>query len=488
MKESKRNQFELELRQGVKGDVSFDDYTLGIYATDASIYQIMPFAVVVPMDDEDVINTVKAALKYNVSIIPRGAGTSLGGQAVGASLIIDFSKYMNQVLEFNLKERWVRVQPGLVLDELNEFLKQYNLQFAPDPATGNRATIGGMIGNNSSGAKSIVYGITRDHVLETKTLLSDGTVFNFKESPVHDQIRDLEKAGGREYELISEFKEIIEKNQNEIGKAFPKIMRRVQGYNLDSFINTDNWNLSDLLTGSEGTLGIVLNAKLNLEPLPACKIICAVHFSDFSDCIRNVSPILEHKPSAVEIMDADLIRTAKASPNISKLCGWMEGDPQGILVVEFFGDNPEDVRQKAEKLVSDLQRQGKGFAWPILADPAKQAEVWSVRKDALGIVMSIEGDAKPMGFIEDAAVPLEHLPEYIDGILKFCKQKDVPVIMYAHASVGLIHVRPVLNLKVQEDIDKMKAIARYSFEQVKKYNGSISGEHGDGRTRSPFLE
>ncbi len=488
MEESRLKQLELELREVVKGEVSFDNFTLGIYATDSSIYQIMPVAVVLPRDEKDVISAVRTALKYDLSILPRGAGTSLGGQAAGRSLVIDFSKYMNQVLEVNVKDKWVRVQPGIVLDELNSFLKKYGLHFAPDPATGSRATIGGMIGNNSSGAKSLVYGITRDHVLETRTLLPDGTVLNFKEFPILEYQQKPEKLNSREFELIAGFRKIIDENQDEIIKAYPKVMRRVQGYNLDSFVNTDNWNLSDLITGSEGTLGVVLNAKLNLEPLPSHKILCTVHFADLIECIGSVAPILEHRPSAVEILDEDLVVLARNNFSIAPLCGWIEGDPKGILVVEFFGNSEQEVMKKAEALVADLKKQKKGFAWPILSETEEQDKVWAVRKNGLGIMTGIKGDRKPIAFIEDASIPIENLPEYIDLVLKFCKERDVPVIMYAHASVGLIHVRPMLNLKEQADIDKMKAIARYSFDLVKKYGGSISGEHGDGRTRSPFLE
>ncbi|HEC44643.1 MAG TPA: FAD-binding oxidoreductase [Bacteroides sp.] len=488
MEKAERNQFEAELRNGVKGDVSFDDYTLGIYATDASIYQIMPIAVVVPADEQDVRSAIQVAQKYNISIVPRGGGTSLGGQAAGSSLILDFSKYMNQILEVNVREKWARVQPGIVLDELNAFLKQYGLHFAPDPATSSRATVGGMIGNNSSGTKSIIYGITRDHVIETKTLLSDGSVFNFKASPIGEQLEKLEKTSGREYQLISGFKKIIDDNHDDITKAFPDIMRRVQGYNLDSFVNTDNWNLSNLMTGSEGTLGVILDAKVNLEPLPKSKILCAVHFTDLIECIGTVSTILDHKPSAVEIMDEDVIIRARKNLSIAPLTDWVEGDPKGILVVEFFGNTDEEVKKKAELLASDLQEKKKGYAWPILSEPGQQGKVWAVRKNGLGLMLGIKGDRKPLAFIEDAAIPIEHLPEYINNILKFCRERDVPVAMYAHASVGLIHVRPVLNLKQQIDIDNMKAIARHSFELVKRFGGSLSGEHGDGRTRSPFLE
>ncbi len=487
MEESRRKAFCVDLRKGIRGEVYTDDYTLGVYATDASIYQIMPLAVVVPGNEQDVSHAVRIAGEYRVPVLPRGAGTSLGGQAAGQAIIVDFSKYMNRILEVNVKERWVRVQPGIVLDELNGFLRQYNLHFAPDPATGNRATIGGMIGNNSSGARSILYGITSDHVLETRILLSDGSVFRFTEQEIGRKIRELEKSGGKEFRIYGELKRIVDANREAILEAYPKVMRRVQGYNLDAFAGTDRWNLSRLITGSEGTLGILLEARLNLEPLPASSILCAVHFSDLAGCIRSVAAMLSHGPSAVEILDGDLIRMARESPGTAFQTGWIEGDPQGILIVEFIGASNEETLEKCRKLAGDLKDRDIGYARPILSDPHDQANVWDVRKNGLGILMRTRGDAKPIGFIEDAAVPLEHLPEYISEIQAFCKQREVPVIMYAHASVGLLHVRPVLNLKKQEDIDKMKAIARHSFDLVRRFGGSISGEHGDGRTRSPFL-
>ncbi len=488
MEEATRISFKREILAGIRGEVSFEKFTLGVYATDASIYQFMPLALVVPLDEEDVIHAINTARKYRIPVVPRGGGTSLGGQAVGPSMILDFSKYMNRILEINLKEKWVRVQPGIVLDELNAFLKRYRLHFAPDPATGNRATIGGMIGNNSSGSRSILYGITRDHVLETRVLLSDGTIHHFTRSPVETRLKELEKTDERGYQLLSGLHRIIENHREEIREAYPKIMRRVQGYNLDAYTDTDAWNLSDLITGSEGTLGLLLNAKLNLESLPEARILCVVHFASLSESIRAVAPILRHGPSAVEIMDEDLIRRALENPGIALDAGWIEGTPEGILIVEFSGDNENEVLAKANGLAADLRGKDTGYAWPVISDPEQQAKVWAVRKDGLGLMMRTQGDAKPIGFIEDAAVHLEHLPEYIDGILTFCTGLEVPVIMYAHASVGLIHVRPVLDLKEATDVGKMKSIARHSFELVKKFNGSISGEHGDGRTRSPFLE
>ena len=490
MTESKLQTLEQELRQHVRGDVSFDDVTRGIYATDASVYQITPVAVVLPRDEQDVRAVVETAARHGASILPRGGGTSLGGQAVGPSIVIDFSKYMNKVLELNTEERWVRVQPGIVLDELNAALAPHGLHFAPDPATSSRATVGGMMGNNSSGTKSIIYGITRDHVLETKALLSDGTILELGEWSAEEYDRRAAGTNGnrREAEILSGFRGIINSHRDQIEERFPRVMRSVQGYNLDSFIHTDHWNLSHLLVGSEGTLGVFLEAKLNLEPLPKHKALCAVHFGELLEAIRTVAPILEHRPSAVEIMDEDVTIRARRNLAIAPLCGFIEGDPKAILVVEFFGDTPEEVKSKCEGLAADLRERGLGYTWPVLTEPSEQAKIWSVRKNGLGLMLGVKGDRKPIAFIEDACVPIEVLPEYIDSVLEFCAEREVPVAMYAHASVGVIHVRPVLDLKRQTDIDHMKAIAEFAFGLVTKYGGAWSGEHGDGRVRSPFLE
>ena len=490
MEESKLKDFENKLRNRVKGDVSFDRIILGIYATDASIYQLKPVALVVPRDEDDVLAAVQTAAEYNVSILPRGGGTSLNGQAVGHSMIIDFTKYMNKILEMNIDQRWVQVQPGVVLDELNAALAQHDLHFAPDPATSDRATIGGMMGNNSSGTKSIVYGITREHVLECKILLSDGNILELKElSPEEYNSRARPGNGNtREAEIYSGFKKIIDANSDEIEKRFPKLMRRVQGYNLDSFINTNRWNLTELIVGSEGTLAVILEAKLSLVPLPREKALCTVHFAEVLEAIRTVAPILEHKPSAVEIMDSDVISRARKNLNVAPLCGFIQGNPGAVLIVEFFGETPDEVKHKAENLAADLQNHKLGYTWPVITQPTEQAKVWGVRKNGLGLLLGMKGDRKPLPFIEDSCVPIDVLPEYIDQIMKFCKGRDVPLAMYGHASVGTIHIRPILNLKEQKDIDNMKAISEFAFGLITRYGGSWSGEHGDGRVRSPLLE
>ena len=488
--EEKLKSLEAELRQCVKGDVILDATSLGLYATDASIYQITPKALVLPRDAEDVRAAVQTAVQHNISILPRGSGTSLGGQAAGPSLVIDFTKHMNRILELDVEERWVRVEPGIVLDELNAQLAPHGLHFAPDPATSSRATIGGMIGNNSSGTKSIIYGLTRDHVLETKVLLADGTQLDFAELPPEEYAQRAQGTNGksREAEILGGFKQIVDTHRDEIKERYPKVLRRVQGYNLDTFVDTDSWNLSKLVIGSEGTLAVVLQAKLNLEPLPKHKALCTVHFAQLLEAIRAVAPILEHRPSAVEIMDEEIITRARRNLSIAPLCGFIEADPKAILVVEFFGDTPEEALSEAQLLAADLREKKLGYTWPVIAAPAEQAKVWGVRKNGLGLMLGMKGDRKPIPFIEDACVPIEVLPQYVDQVLTFCKGRDVPVAMYAHASVGTIHIRPVLNLKDQADIDHMKAIAEYAFGRVVQYGGSWSGEHGDGRVRSPFLE
>jgi len=365
VEQARLEDFERALRGCIAGDVSFDEVTRGVYSTDAGIYQITPVAVVLPRDEADVRAAVKTAAAYGVTIIPRGGGTSLGGQAIGRGMVVDFSKYMSKILELNVEDRWVRVQPGVILDELNAELAQHGLHFAPDPATGNRATIGGMMGNNSSGTKSIVYGKTSDHVLEARVLLSDGTILNFEELSLDDYRRRAESktVDPREVKILDGFKKIINDNSREIEKQFPKVMRRVSGYNLDLFVNADRWNLANLLIGSEGTLGIILEAKLNLEPLPKHKTLCTVHFAEFLDGIRTVAPILEHKPSAVEILDADVVGMARKNRGIAPLCGFIQGDPQAILVVEFFGDTAEEAEQKSRKLAADLKEKELGYAW-----------------------------------------------------------------------------------------------------------------------------
>jgi len=473
------------LNRDIKGDVLVDAYSLGMYATDASIYQIKPIAIVVPKDSDDVKKAIAAAYSHKVTILPRGAGTSLAGQTVGKSMILDFSKYMNAILEINETEKWVRVQPGMARDDLNDVLKAYGLHFAPDPATSSRANVGGMVGNNSSGTKSILYGKTVDHILEASVILADGTeMYLAKCSPEEYSEKALQK--NKEGEIYASFQKLIAGNVQEIKDRFPKVMRRVGGYNLDEFVNTDQWNLCKLICGSEGTLATSLELKLNLVDLPKHKSVCVVHFSGVLEAISSVETMFPFMPSAVEILDSTVIGLSRENLTTKHHCHFIEGAPAAIMIVEFYGDTPEEVLKRPEKMIAQLKAKNFGYAYPLFPEGEAYEDVWVIRKKGLGLMLGIKGNKKPLAFIEDAGIPSKHLPQYIDEVLKVCAKHGTEAAMYAHASVGVIHVRPILDLRLAEDIERLKHIAEETFELVVKYKGSWSGEHGDGLVRSAF--
>lgn len=470
----------------VKGDVLSDAASLGLYATDASVYQITPIAIVLPRHEKDVATALKIAKDHQVNVLPRGGGTSLAGQTVGEAMILDFSKYMNRLLEVNVEEGWARVQPGLVRDELNAKLLTHGLHFAPDPATSSRANVGGMIGNNSSGTKSIIYGKTVDHVMELNVILADGTPLHLKEMDKADFIQKGTVAD-REGEIYQGIQGIIEDNEAEIEARFPKVMRRVQGYNLDEFIDKERWNLSKLVCGSEGTLATFVEAKINLEPLPKHKSVCVVHFAEVLEAIEAVNVMLPFKPSAIEILDDTVVELSRTNLMTQRHAHFIEGDPAAIQIVEFYGDTAEQVLEQPRKMIEELQRQGMGYAYPLFPEGQAYEDVWLIRKKGLGLMLGMKGEKKPLAFIEDAGIPTEHLPEYIDRVLKLCAANDTKAAMYAHASVGVIHVRPILDLRQAVDIERFKNIADGTFQLVKEYGGSWSGEHGDGLVRSYYL-
>jgi FAD/FMN-containing dehydrogenase/Fe-S oxidoreductase len=476
-----------QLRQSCKGDVLSDEASLGMYATDASFYQIKPLVVLLPKDEDDVRAATRIARENKVTILPRGGGTSLAGQTVGNSLVIDFSKYMNKILEFNEEERWVRVQPGLVRDELNAELAKYGLHFSPDPATANRANVGGMVGNNSSGTKSILFGKTVDHILEAKVLLADDTILDLKECS-ESEYKEKATQNTREGQIYREVKNIIDRNVEEIRKRFPKVMRRVGGYNLDEFVYTDRWNLAKLITGSEGTLALTLELKLNLDPLPKYKSVVVVHYAELLEAIRSVPPMLKYKPSAVEIIDRTVLRLSAENLTTKMHCHFIQDDPAAILIVEFYGETAADVIKRPNDMIEELKSLGFGYAFPLFPEGKEYDDVWLLRKKGLGLMMGIKGEKKALSFIEDSAIPVADLPEYIDKVLKICAKHNTEVSMYAHASVGVIHVQPLLDLRQQEDIENLKKITDETFELVQHYGGSWSGEHGDGLVRSAYNE
>lgn len=492
---------ERALRAAVRGDVSVDATTRGLYATDASHYQMMPLGVVVPRDEADCLAALQIARRFRLPTTARGAATSLSGQTFGTGLILDVSKYLDQVLELNLAEGWVRVQPGIVRDRLNACLAPHRVQFAPDPATGNRATIGGMIGNNASGMRSIVYGKTIDHVISCKVALADGTVLQL-EALDDDQWHQRCQGASREAALYRGFQAIIAAHRDEILARYPKVMRRVSGYNLDEFVDGAGytgpiggrdlaghrrWNLANLIVGSEGTLALVLEATLRLTPLPRGTALTIVHFRDALEALRYVPEVLRHQPSAVELLDEVVLREAVVNAATRDQVTFLEGQPPAVLLVEVFGTDAADATRRVTALADALKQQGIGYAWPLRTDAKGQAEVWAVRKTGLGLISNTKGPVKGQAFVEDACVPVEVLAEYIERLQDVCRACQVRWSMYAHASVGVLHFRPMLDLHRPDDRQKMVQIADRAFELVCHYGGAFAGEHGDGVVRGQFL-
>ncbi len=493
--------FESELRAVVRGDVYFDLASRGIHATDASHYQMMPTCVVVPRDARDLVAAMQVAHRFAVPMTMRGAATSLSGQTFGTGMVVDVSKYMDQVLEVNAAERWVRVQPGVVRDRLNAQLAPTGLHLAPDPATANRATVGGMIGNNASGTRSIVYGKTIDHVISCRIALADGTVMDLEPLDRSEWQRRSEGVG-REAEIYRGVRDLCTENREEIRARYPRVMRRVAGYNLDEFVDGAGytgpiggrkldgprvWNLANLIVGSEGTLACLLEVTLRLTPLPSATALAIVHFENELDALRHVPELLRHQPSAVELLDALVLREAVVNASTRALATFVEGQPEAVLLIEVFGDDADDAARRIHKLVDDLQARGIGYAWPIRTTVQGQADVWNVRKLGLGLISNVRGPVKGQAFVEDACVPVEVLAEYIARLQQVCREEGVRTTMYAHASVGVIHFRPLLDLHQAEHQQKMERIARRAFEMVCQYGGAFAGEHGDGVVRGQFL-
>jgi FAD/FMN-containing dehydrogenase/Fe-S oxidoreductase len=476
-----------ELRSAVTGEVRFDDVSRLIYATDASIYQIVPIGVIVPRTEADVRRTVQIAARHGVPVLPRGSGTSLAGQTVGAALVIDFTKYLNQILELNVAERWVRVQPGVILDELNAFLQPHGLLFPPDVATSNRASIGGMMGNNSCGAHSILYGRTVDHVLEQRVVLSDGSLAHF--SPLSREEWDRRAAPDTlEGRIYREVTRICTAYAADVEAGFPRIMRRVGGYNLDEIVRHRRLNLAALAVGSEGTLVTVTEAKLNLVPVPRHAGLLISHFDDLLASLRAVPEIVALQPSSVELIDRIILDLTRDNLDLAPARSFLIGDPEAVLATEFYGDSAEEVADRLLMLQQTLERVGHGYAHAMLTSPPDKKKVWDVRNAGLGLLMGMKGDIKPAGFVEDTAVPVEVLAEYIGEFRSLLAEYDLTACYYAHASVGCLHARPILNLKTHMDQHRMREIAARVADLVLRYGGTMSAEHGDGIARSEWQE
>ncbi|HEX2969255.1 MAG TPA: FAD-linked oxidase C-terminal domain-containing protein [Bacteroidales bacterium] len=487
-----------ELARTLDGDLGTDLKTKTIYSTDASVYREQPLAVVWPKNESDIQKLVRFAKKENIGLTVRAAGTSLAGQVVSSGIIVDISKYMNRIIEINREEKWVRVEPGVVLDELNMKLKEYCLFFGPETSTSNRCNIGGMVGNNACGSHSVIYGSTREHTLEIRAVLSDSTPAVF--GPVNDETfrkkceqNDIE---GRIYRNIHEILQ-DEKNKKSIRDEYPHpdVARRNTGYALDMLLESAlftpdsqrKFNFCNLLTGSEGTLAISTEIKLNLVPLPPSKkaLVC-VHLEKRNDAFRANLIALKHGPSAVEMMDDRILKLTEENISQRKNRFFLAGDPGSILIVEFVRNSDEEIDKESSAMISEMKAAGYGYAFPIIRGK-DISKVWNLRKAGLGVLSNMKGDGKPVTLMEDTAISVEVLPEYMEEIEQMLSSHDKSAVFHAHIGTGELHIRPVLNLKDKNDAELFRTIGLETAKIVKKYRGSLSGEHGDGRLRGEFI-
>jgi len=487
-----------KLSKELEGDLFVDKTIRTLYATDASAYREMPLAVAIPRSIADIKKLITFARIQKTSLIPRTAGTSLAGQVVGNGIIVDVSKNFTKILELNKEENWVRVQPGVIRDELNMFLKPHGLFFGPETSTANRAMIGGMVGNNSCGSNSIIYRSTREHLLEVNAILSDGTETTFKALNIdefHEKCEALTLEGGI-YKAVRGLLSNYD-NQVEIRKQFPKksVERRNTGYAIDVLLDTapftagtEDFNFCKLIAGSEGTLAFITEIKLNVDPLPPKEMgLLCVHFNSIDESLRANLIALKYKPRASELIDHYILECTKDNIEQNKNRFFVQGDPGAILVVEYSGKDREEITSIAKQVEADMRAQGLGYHFPLLfGDDTKK--IWTLRKAGLGLLSNLPGDEKAVPVIEDTAVDVNDLPAYIRDFNDILKKYDLHSVHYAHAGSGEIHLRPIINLKTVEGNQLFRTIAEEIAILVKKYDGSLSGEHGDGRLRGEFIK
>ena len=475
------------LRKRVAGEVRFDDTSNSLYSTDASIYQINPIGIVLPRDADDVVAVVETAGSYGVPVFPRGAGPSLAGQTVGQAIVIDFSKYMRKLLEINTEEGWVKTQPGIIIDELNSKLSGHKVQFAPDPSTSNRANIGGALGNNSCGAHSILWGKTIDHVNELDVVLADASSANLGLQDTNS-LKTKTSLEGLEGQIYRGLLTVADVYADDIHNRFPKIQRRVSGYNLDELSDVSLIDTARFVVGSEGTLVAITEAKLRVVQTPKFKGLAILHFNDIIESMEATVEIINLGPAAIELVDQMIVNQARSNLEYGRLMDFVEGDPGALLITEFFGDSENEISAKLDLLQSKMTKKGLGYAVSRITDPKAQANVWSVRKAGLGLMMNVQGEAKPLPFVEDTAVLPERLPEYVRRFDQIVRDHGTTAGYYGHASVGCLHIRPLINLRRDEDVQRMESIAMSISDLVLEFEGAMSGEHGDGLVRSVWNE
>jgi FAD/FMN-containing dehydrogenase/Fe-S oxidoreductase len=478
-----------DLKNELSGEVRFDRMSRYLYSTDASSYQIQPTGVVIPADEHDIISAVKLASGYNTPIIPRGGGTSLSGQGIGTGIILDVTPQLDKILEINLEEKWAHVEAGVVLDQLNTAVQAHGLMVGPDPSSAAAATLGGMAANNSTGSHSIVYKMMLDHVLEVNVVLSDGNLAKFKPY-TNSEITRLQKEDSLEGKLYIEIPKLLSKYEKDIQKGYPKTWRNVAGYNLNRMLSEKDsgnpFNLTPLIVGSEGTLATIVSLKVNLVPRPKHTYLVLLHFDSLYESLEIVPKILESSPSAIELLDEFFINLTRQNKEYARRLDFIEGDPKGVQVVEFAGNDIKVIQEKSNKLVSQLKKDGYKGAVVEISRPDKIANVWQVRKAGLGLLLSKRGDAKPLAFIDDAAVPVKHLADYVRKVEQICREAGTEAGFYAHASAGCLHINPMINLKTSRGIQQLRSISEAVIESAIGYGGTSTGEHGEGLARSYY--
>ncbi len=486
------------LNKSIKGEVYSDISHRIMYSTDASVFKETPLAVAVPENNCDLGKIVEFAASEQIPLIPRGAGTSLAGQVVGKGLVIDLSKHFTDILELNVEEKWVVVQPGVILNQLNNYLKSYGLFFGPETSTASRCTIGGMLGNNSCGLHSMIYRSTRDHTLGVDAILSDGseTVFRALDEEEFAEKCEANSLEGKIYRKVRDIL-FVEKNQEEIREGYPDraLPRRNSGYAIDVLLDSRPFtpgakklNLCNLLAGSEGTLALATSIKLNLVPAPPKEkaVVCA-HFDTLEEALEANLIAIDHLPGAIELIDDQILKLTEGNIQQRKNRFFVKGNPGAILIIEFARDTKEEIEELAEQIADKMSAAKLGYHYPLIFGQENIGRIWALRRAGLGLMSNVPGDAKPITFIEDTAVSPKVLPQYIAELRAMLAKLGLTSVYQAHVGSGELHVRPILNVKDPLEVEKLRTVALNTVGLVKKYNGSLSGEHGDGRLRSEFV-
>lgn len=471
------------LKREMKGDVYHDPLTCSIYSVDASIYEVTPLAVVLPTDKNDLLNALNIAAEFHVPVTARGAATGITGSCLGPGLIIDTSKHLHHILEINIEQEYAVCEPGVVQDRLNEALAPHGYRLGPDTSTGNRATLGGMLANNSAGARSLIYGCMADHVAEVELALSGGELLTFSQVGT-EEWENKRGQQDREGHIYREVFQILRKYRDAILTRFPQIPRHVSGYNLDRLLTAPPLNISQLIAGSEGTLGIATKIKMNIARKPRFTGICVLHLQETLRAMRSIHEMLAHHPIALEMIDDKILNAARLSPVVRHRLGWLAGNPESVFVAEFEAEDPHSLQTKLQTFAKEMSARSIGYAQVILTDPQQIASVWEVRKSGLGLLLSKRGYSRAIAFIEDISIAPEKLADFMTEFSTYLKSIGKEAGIYGHIGSGCMHIRPYIDLRKAADLSLMREIMERVSSMVLAHGGAMSGEHGDGLIRS----